>query len=594
MLKEFAFSLSNRHYFQDSAEIDKWMGLDNDTFMSLYDYDDDVANYFAKKNTLSGYTGTIYIPDEFILDVDGANFKNAQQMAIGLKLLLEDLLVPYILYFSGTGFHFHIPSDAFRWKPCKDLHVKVKLALKDAGIFDYADPSVTDKTRIIRVPNTKNSKSNLYKVAIPEKWLEDKDCEAKILKFAKMPQKIPDIIMECNPVFDVLTRTVKKQEIPNKIPEFISQGRSPDPVNYPCISGMLESVPMGKRHMVALRIASWFRWLYPEKTLRLVMENWRQQVSSGNSPFGVKEMESIINSVYDGHNGQGCRYGCHDAVMDQYCKNTCRLYKSKKGQTIMDSDAMEEALIEFLRADSNPINFGDIYKTQDFPIYPGEVVILQAPPKSMKTMLLQNWVNAFKRPTYFIEMEMSPRQIWSRFVMIENKWSEIELRDHYQQMRNGMNEKFKYLTVDYSAPYANELEKRISMLPIKPEIVVVDHMGLFKSKQRDPNMKVEEASQAMMELAVKHNLIVIAVSEITKQAFNEGMNMASSKGSFRTAYNTNKLLSVTPRKSVSSGLIEQLHLKCEANREREHIDINLHVNNANITEMEVMNGTLEV
>jgi KaiC/GvpD/RAD55 family RecA-like ATPase len=258
----------------------------------------------------------------------------------------------------------------------------------------------------------------------------------------------------------------------------------------------------------------------------------------------------------------------------------------------MDSSDMEKMLIDFLKTDSKPINFGDIYKSQDFPIYPGEVVILQAPPKSMKTMLLQNWVNSFKRPTYFIEMEMSPRQIWSRFVMIENNWSEQELRDHYQEMRNGMDEKFKYLTVDYSAPYANELEKRISMLPIKPEIVIVDHMGLFKSKQRDPNMKVEEASQAMMELAVKHNIIVIAVSEITKQAFNEGMNMASSKGSFRTAYNTNKLLSVNPRKSVSSGLIEQLHLKCEANREREHINITLQVENANIKEMEVMNGSL--
>ena len=592
MLKEFAFSLSNRHYFQDSAEIDKWMGLDNDTFMSLYDYDDSVVEYFGKNNKLSGYDGMIYMPDEFILDVDGSTFKQAKEMSIGLKLLLEDLLIPYILYFSGTGFHFHIPSDAFRWKPSKDLHILVKSALKDAGIFEYADPSVTDKVRIIRVPNTKNTKSNLYKVPIPSQWLEEKNCENKILTFAKAPKNIPDTIMECNPVFDALTKKPVKESIPNKIPEFISQGRNPDPVNYPCISGMLQSVPMGKRHMVALRIAAWFRWLYPENTLRLIMESWRQQVSSNNSPFGAKEMESIINSVYDGHNGQGCRYGCHDSIMDQYCKNTCRLYKSKKNQTVMDSKDMEKALIDFLRTDTNPINFGNIYKTQDFPIYPGEVVILQAPPKSMKTMLLQNWINAFKRPTYFIEMEMSPRQIWSRFVMIENKWSENDLKEHYQNMRNGMDEKFKYLTVDYSAPYANELEKRITMLPIKPEIVVVDHMGLFKSKQRDPNMKVEEASQAMMELAVKHNLIVIAVSEITKQAFNEGMNMASSKGSFRTAYNTNKLLSVTPRKSVSTGLIEQLHLKCEANREREHIDINLQVTNANIKEMEVMNGTL--
>ena len=33
----------------------------------------------------------------------------------------------------------------------------------------------------------------------------------------------------------------------------------------------------------------------------------------------------------------------------------------------------------------------------------------------------------------------------------------------------------------YSAPYPNELERRLAVLPQKPEIVVVDHMGLFKS-----------------------------------------------------------------------------------------------------------------
>ena len=579
MIKEFAFSLSKRHYFQDASEEGNWQNIDNDTFMSLYEYDDYVKEFFSKKKTLAGYDGLIYMPDEFILDVDGKDFKQAVDLSIGLKILLNDLDVPYKLYFSGTGFHFSIPSDAFRWKPDINLHLKVKDALTAAGIFKYPDPAVTDKIRLIRVPNTKNGKSGLYKVHIDAKWLELDDLELKIKEHAKHPQKLDDHKLECNPVFDALNREKNKIE---STPEFISQGRSPDPVNYPCISGMMNSIPMGRRHSVALRLAAWFRWLYPEDVVRLVMEKWRRQVDNSQSSFSKKEMESIINNCYDGHGGAGYRYGCTDPVMDEYCKNTCRLYKSKKNQTLMDSSAMETHLIDFLRSDAKPINLGDLYSGQDFPIYPGEVVMLQAPPKSMKTMLLQNWMTGFKRPTYFIEMEMSPRQIWSRFVMIEMKWSEEQLKEHYQQMHNGMDKRFKWLTVDYSAPYAQELEKRIAMLPMKPEILVVDHMGLFKSNQRDSNMKVEEASQAMMEIAVKHNIIVFAVSEITKQAFHEGMNIASSKGSFRTAYNTNKLLSVNPQKSLSTGLIERINIKCEANRERENININLKVNNTRI------------
>ena len=584
MIKEFAFGLAQRHYFQDAGSVCDWMNIDKDTYMSLYDFDDNITDYFSKNNTLSGFDGLVYIPDEFILDVDGVDANDldgARKKALGLSILLDDLGIPFRLYFSGNkGFHFGIPGTAFRWKPDKNLHLKVKDALTNGGVFDYADPSVTDKTRLIRVNNTKNLKAGLWKCIMPISILHEEDINSAIKKLAYKPGDVPDFDLECEPVFDVLERTVSEEV---RTPDFINQGRNPDPVNFPCISSMLCSNASGERHATALRLSAWFRWLYPEAIVRTIMEQWRQQVDDPHNPFTIKEMESIIKSAYESHGGQGNRYGCNDAIMDKHCGQTCKLFKSKKSQSVMDSQAMEESLINFLRSDVNPINLGDLFPGEDFPIYPGEVVVIQAPPKSMKTMFLQNVMNGLKRPTYFIEMEMSPRQIWSRFVQIEMGWSEEELRTHYQQMQNGMDKRFKWLTVDYSCPYANELEKRISMLPVKPEIVVVDHMGLFKSKQRDPNMKTEEASQAMMELAVRHNIIVFAVSEITKSAFHEGnMNIASAKGSFRTAYNTNKLLSVIPSKSRTTGLIEQLQVRCEANREREHLNVKLVVHNNQI------------
>ena len=197
-------------------------------------------------------------------------------------------------------------------------------------------------------------------------------------------------------------------------------------------------------------------------------------------------------------------------------------------------------------------------------------------------MLIQNWVNAFKKPTYFLELEMSPRQIWSRFVQIEMGWDEKELANHYKQMKNGMDKRFEWLTVDYSAPYAQELEQRITSLPIKPEIVIVDHLGLFKSKQKDNNMKVEEASQAIMELAVRQNVIVFAVSEVSKAAFKEGMDISSSRGSFRVAYNANKVISINPFKNKETGLVELLDIKSDKNREKEHLRARLAVNNVRI------------
>ena len=581
MIKEYAFGLANRHHFGDTNDIEKYAGMAQDTFMSLWDYDKHVVDFVKEKKTLSSYDGMLYMPDEFILDVDGTNPSNAQEKTIGLTIALDDMCIPYQLYFSGTGFHVGIPGNAFRWKPSPDLHLKVKDELKAKGIYEYADSSVSDKTRLIRVVNTLNSKSKLWKVPLTKgelHWTIDKIQEKASSQVSTFQWNTAVRDNECEPVFDALER---KSIASDKTFETVSLGRNPDPVWYPCIQTMMEGTETGSRHQVALRIAAFLRWRYPEHVVRLVMEDWRQRVDRAENQggrFTRSEMDKIVTDCYQGHNGNGYNYGCTDVHMDKHCQSTCRLYKSKVSQNTMDAVTMERVLVEFLNKNHDPIDIGAPYG-QKFPIYPGEVVILQAPPKSMKTMLLQNLVTKFKRNTYFVEMEMSPRQMWMRFVMIQNGWTEEQLKEYYSQYANGISKNFNWLTVDYSSCYPYELHKRIQMLPNKPEIVIIDHMGLLKSKRQDNNMKVEEASQSLMELAVQNNIIVFAVSEITKTAFAEGMNMASAKGSFRIAYNANKILSLTPYKDENQ-LIKSLHLESTANRERESLDVHLPVKDA--------------
>jgi hypothetical protein len=165
--------------------------------------------------------------------------------------------------------------------------------------------------------------------------------------------------------------------------------------------------------------------------------------------------------------------------------------------------------------------------------------------------------------------------------MIEMGWNDEQLKEHYSQLSESLTEKFNWLTVEYGSCYPSELEKRLSLLAVKPEIVVVDHLGLLRSKQRDNNMKVEEASQALMELAVQHKVIIFAVSEITKTAMTEGMNIASSRGSFRIAYNANKVLSITPYKN-DDNVIKSLQVESTANREKEWLNVNLPINGVKI------------
>ena len=574
MVKEMAFSISNRLHFVDAAQVPTWYGTNKDTFMSLYDYDDYVKEFVQRTGKLSGFDGKIYVPSEFLLDIDGETVDEAKQKSIGLTILLNDLNIPYNVYFSGTGFHIGIPQESFIWTGARDLHLKVKDALTAKGIFEYADVSVTDKTRIIRLLNTRNRKSNLYKVYLTpqELHLHEED----IIKLAKRPREIEVPRHECNPVFDVRSRKKSDMKLTLK-PK--PAGRQPDIVNYPCIQTMMEGTKAGNRHAVSLRLASHLRWRYPEEIVHTVMQSWRDKVSTKDKPFSEQEMTRIIDSTYDGHGGEGNRYGCYDVLMDKYCQQSCKLYKAKKNQNAMDSTAMEKVLMDFIKSDVKPIDLGKIYDKK-FPIYPGEVVIVQGPPKCMKTMLLQNWLNALKRPTYFLEMEMSVKQMMLRFAMMETGMSEEELIDYYRTGKDGLAQKFDWLTIDYNPCRAFELQKRIQMQPTKPEIVVVDHMGLFHSAHKDNNMKVEEASQALMELAIQNNIVVFAVSEIGKESFREGQDISSSRGSFRVAYNANKIIGITAKKS--DGLVTKVNVRTIANREREVLNISLGVKNVSL------------
>ena len=49
MIKEFAFGTHNRHHFAETSKMDSYMNMAQDTFMSLYDYDEHVINYVKEK-----------------------------------------------------------------------------------------------------------------------------------------------------------------------------------------------------------------------------------------------------------------------------------------------------------------------------------------------------------------------------------------------------------------------------------------------------------------------------------------------------------------------------------------------------------------
>lgn len=574
MLREIAIGFTNRHHFVNSDQLSNWMNMPEDVFTSLFEYDEYIKKFFEQNKKLTSFDGTLYIPDEFILDVDGDTFETAHTKCHGLIELLNDLIVDHNIYFSGTGFHIGIPASAFRWSPSPNLNKAIKYVFLRMGIYEFADPAVSSQTQLIRLVNTKNTKSGLYKVYLTNNEFHEIRRDRELLKrIASSPRTItiPEL-NEHDAVFDLTIPTPRSTTVTE------IRNNATDATLYPCIQHMLSNVAQGSRHMVALRLASWFRPRMPRQYVHNILHSWRSSLENRDG-FSVKELDDIIESIYSGHNGQGSRYGCNDPIMDKFCKETCRLYRIKKNATFMEAAELDNVLVKFHEnIKSGLIKPLKIFGT-DFPIWPGEVVMIQAPPKSMKTLLLQNIVNDARLPTYFKEMEMNSNQIWSRFVQMHMNWTDDEFIENYTRYRDKILPNFSWLTMDFQSCYPFELQKKIELMNVKPMIVVIDHIRLLKSKQRDPNLRIEEASQALTELAINNNIIVFVVSEITKEAIREGMGVTSAKGSIGTVYNVNKLLSVDPYFSRRSGLIESLRLRTIVNREKEHLDIILNFNN---------------
>ena len=584
MLREYAPSLSNRGHILEEQEIANMRG-GIDKFMSLFCYEEDVKTYIKEKGKIAGYDGVIYLAKEHILDVDGETYTEAKDSTVDLLALLDDLGCPYKIYFSGRGFHISLPTDVFKWKPHKMLHQYVKEALNRMGVFKFADPAVTDKTRLIRVNNTINSKSKKWKVLLFDegKYASQLETwtERDVLEIASKPEKyVYGFQKEYPAIFDALPDKTRKLVLKAKSSKI---ARKADPTNYPCIQTMLKGGSYGSRHQYALRVASHFRWRVDEPVVQLIMEDWRQRVTTDENPFTVKEMQSIINSCYTGHNGTGYNYGCSDKYKDAHCKDSCRLYHTKANTEAMSFADMQTSTMQFYSNGHKPLQLGNLYGTT-FPIYGGELVILQAPPKSMKTMLIHNWIIAFEKPTYFLELEMSPRQMFIRHRQIKEGIT-YEKAEEDAVAGVGIDYDVSWLTFDYKSCYPFELEKKIMMLPDKPEIVIIDHIGLMQSKNKDINGKMEEVMEALKNLAIRHNIIVIGISEVTKESMNKRTGtppIMAGRGSARIAYTANKVLGLKPYKVKGEiGLIE---LECIANREKEQLHVKLKPDNCKLTQ----------
>lgn len=314
-------------------------------FLTYFLYNDEIFAYMATHAreghpSIAGYDGKVWAP--FLpIDIDSADLGEALAACrIIARTLAEDWKIPREachLYFSGAkGFHVLLDTRLFG-KVVASQHLHWVFSAIRTGLihhFPYFDRSlidlsIKDRVRLLRLPNTVNAKSGLYKTALSfEELLSDsmeeirrKAHEPRPLLYTDESGLVSKADVREHPLLAKMFRRIRRAVRRHTRKPFaypLSPRLGEDPANFLC-PGLLQiwesHVESGTRNNCAIRLLSEFRLngLSEEKS-RALISQWNEARGIGLSAF---ELGRTIHSAYS--HPFPYRYSCRDPILQKFC-----------------------------------------------------------------------------------------------------------------------------------------------------------------------------------------------------------------------------------------------------------------------------------
>jgi nucleoside-triphosphatase THEP1 len=525
-------------------------------YRSLYLYDEGIKKHIESSGSISKYPGTVY-PDSIILDFDG---DNALDYINACVLTLEDFGISdgYNVYFSGTGFHVELNSSLFNFEPTPNLPDVVRNTINE--LFPDAD-NIFDKHRIYRCANTINNKSNLYKIPLYISEVQTLTLD-QIKDLARRPRwdfEYNDVVIEPKLKSYVVYENVPGSPKPaksNGVHKTDASGR------FACIHNMYETKPEpGIRHNIMLRLTSHFkRQNYSQKMAFDMLKAW-----IGKDFEKEGRQEELSKMVTDVYSWEGV-YTCQDPLMQEYCNNSCPFYKELD---IHDYDRMDKELIRRYEGDLFGFDLRDIpewRKLQQYIIEQNELISINGAPGMGKSALIQNIVIKARHlnnqgemqplNTLYFSFEMPSYQVHRRNLQIVSDSSKKHVNANYPRLREQYKNKLEHIKVHTEAIYANELPGIIEL--VRPQIIVLDHIGLMNSQYRDEYAKISEITQTLRQISIKYDVIIFMISQVSREnAKAQKLGLHSGKGSGSIENDSNKVLTFERASRTSNEAIIQ-------------------------------------
>lgn len=302
-----------------------------DVFATLFQYNN-------KDQNKSDLYGPLYID----LDMNFNNNEEYSKIKLDLSRIVIYLNLQYGIpnkyikfYFTGKkGFHLIISPVVFGITPNKDLNIYYKEIAKELNsntINKIVDIKIYDKKRLMRLTNSINSKTGLYKVPVSYEDIIRLSFD-EIKEYASNPKTLkydkPELVIKAKNKYDKIIEDLstlnKRKASAINIPTNVDLSK----VTFPkCIQTIFrDGVIEGNRNNTTIILASslFQKGILLDTGLAMI-HKWN--LEKNNPSLNDAEIETTVRSAFE-QVQNGRRYGCTSIIeMDLCVGKECKIYK---------------------------------------------------------------------------------------------------------------------------------------------------------------------------------------------------------------------------------------------------------------------------
>jgi hypothetical protein len=502
-------------------------------FMSVYDFTKDYKDYAEEKKSIAGYDGSVSISKLFF-DIDLGKgeeaitdemcLNRARQLVVELQTRwgLEDKYIQP--WFSGRGYHIITP-DFFGFGIGDDVPTKVKATL--THYFKDIDPVVYDKTRLLRMGNSKHPISNLFKIPLRISELNDLN-PIGIQGLAKEKRIHNDFIVDWSdykPYYmdKIKTKVVIATQDPLALIHTPRTEFAPPSAFVTCCQKIFNQGPIkGNRHKTILVLASWLRRAgIAQELAGWMLVHWlRAEIADPNDRMTKSEVLRPANQVYE----KPYHYWCNNLIMKEYCSDKCVYYNQRDDMSHFKDNA--EVSAEFIDwyvgfNHDKSLDIGTFCgDNKPWWANPSELIVLSGDSGAGKSAFMQNLMMHSGLKTAYYQMEMGEELDRLRFNKMYFKKDDDELKEYFSSMsREELIESQKVFDNIYfksASPNIHKIKSELSL--INPELVVIDTMDMIQSRARNRLDQQREIVINLKKLAIEMDVIVVAIAHKTKSS----------------------------------------------------------------------------